>query len=319
MKTARSAAARVAALLLMTALAGCQSSASSPATVNATIVTPSPASASQTPASTPSLTPTVPSTTPPVATGFGQQPGQQSGGQPGQQGGGQPGQQPGQQAAGRQPLAGVTVVVDPGHNGANAAHAKQINALVDAGGTKKACNTTGTENSTMTEAEFNWQLAGRVQQQLQAAGARVVLTRDSNDGWGPCIDERGKTAQRVGAQYLVSLHADGARPSAHGFHVIHPGQVPGYTDGIVAPSRQLATRLRDALVRHGFSTSTYLGSQGLDERTDLGTLNWARVPTCMLEAGNMANSADAAKLASPAGQDAIATAIVEALIAQHAG
>jgi N-acetylmuramoyl-L-alanine amidase len=41
------------------------------------------------------------------------------------------------------PLAGKTIAVDPGHNGANWSHPEEINRLVDAGGFRKACDTTG--------------------------------------------------------------------------------------------------------------------------------------------------------------------------------
>jgi N-acetylmuramoyl-L-alanine amidase len=42
-------------------------------------------------------------------------------------------------------LAGQTVLLDPGHNGANATHPKRINRQVDIGqGMRKACDTTGT-------------------------------------------------------------------------------------------------------------------------------------------------------------------------------
>ena len=43
------------------------------------------------------------------------------------------------------PLAGRTVVLDPGHNGGNGAHPEIADALVYAGnGIYKPCNTTGT-------------------------------------------------------------------------------------------------------------------------------------------------------------------------------
>lgn len=213
-------------------------------------------------------------------------------------------------------LAGVVVVVDPGHNGGNAAHPSQISRQVDAGGFSKDCNTTGTAGRSQSEPEFTWALAQTLAAQLRERGATVVLTRDSNTGVGPCIDERGKLARSVGAAVLVSVHADGAGPSQHGFHVIYPGERAGYTDGVVQPSRQLASGVRDALVANGFSPSTYAGRSGLDERDDLGTLNWAGVPAVMLEAGNMRNSGDDATLASADGQARIADALADAVQAQ---
>jgi N-acetylmuramoyl-L-alanine amidase len=141
-----------------------------------------------------------------------------------------------------------------------------------------------------------------------------VLTRDSDTGVGPCIDQRGLAAANAGADLLVSIHADGADGTDHGFHVIHPALRPGYTDATVGPSNDLAAGVRDALVAARFAPADYVGSAGLDERDDLGTLNRAGVPAVMLEAGNLRNPDDASLLTSPDGQarlaDALATAVV---------
>ena len=45
------------------------------------------------------------------------------------------------------PLGGVTIVLDPGHNGMNWAHPEEINRQVDIGTGTKACNTTGTSTT----------------------------------------------------------------------------------------------------------------------------------------------------------------------------
>ncbi len=218
------------------------------------------------------------------------------------------------------PDAGPLVVVDPGHNGANGAHPEVINRPVDAGGFQKACNTTGSAtDGGVTESSVNWAIAQRLRDRLEAAGARVILTRDGDDGVGPCIDERGRTAAEHHADVLVSVHADGAPATAHGFHVIHPALRPGYTDATVGPSAQLAAKVRDALVAGHFTPAAYLGRDGLDERDDLGTLNRAGVPAVMVEAGNLRNDADAAMLTSPDGQSRLAAALADGVRAFTGG
>ena len=208
-------------------------------------------------------------------------------------------------------LAGKVVVLDPGHNGANAANPAAINRLVDAGGFSKPCNTTGTAtNGGYSEAAYNWDLANRVRRLLLAAGARVVLTRKDNTSIGPCVNRRAAIGNRAGADAVVSLHADGATPSARGFHVIHPSSIPRYTADIAADSRQLAVALRDAYRATGMPDSTYLGTRGLDVRGDLGGLNLSDVPVVFLEGGNMRNARDAALLMSPAFRQRAARAVV---------
>ena len=59
---------------------------------------------------------------------------------------------------------------------------------------------------------------------------------------------------------------------------------------------------KDALTAKGFSVANYIaGGDGLDERSDLGTLNLSDVPTVMVELGNMRDSGDASVMTSPQG------------------
>lgn len=206
---------------------------------------------------------------------------------------------------------GRIVVIDPGHNGNNWRHTAEINRLVDAGGFQKACNTTGTAGGGLTEAEFNLAVAEHLRASLSARGMTVIMTREDNQGWGPCIDERGLTAARAGADLLVSIHADGSAANDRGFHVISPSSVRGHTEATTVPSAVAATAVRDALVRAGFQPSTYIGRQGLIQRGDLGTLNRAGVPAIMLEAGNMKNPSDLALFTSDDGRRRLATAIAD--------
>lgn len=214
------------------------------------------------------------------------------------------------------PVPPPVVVLDPGHNGGNAAApAALARPVPDGRGGTKACNTTGTSTDDgYPEHAFNWDLAQRVRQRLEAAGVRVVLTRPDDDGVGPCVDERGAAGGRAGAAAVVSLHADGAAASASGFHVAH-ADPPVHGTGPQA--LRLATALRDALRSGGFTPAGYLGQDGLHGRPDLAGLNHSTVPAALVEAGNMRNAAEARLLASPQGRDryagAISTGVLEYL------
>ena len=217
-------------------------------------------------------------------------------------------------------LDGAVIAIDPGHNGGNAAHPDIINAPVDAGGFTKACNTVGAATDDgYSEARVNIEVSLTLRELLVAEGATVHLSREDDDGVGPCIDERGRFAGEVGADLLVSVHADGAAPEAHGFHVIRPGLVEGYTEGIVEESAVLANAVRDALRGGGLTPATYVGEAGLVERTDLGTLNNATVPAVLVELGNLRHAGDAALLTDPAGQAEVAGYLLEGLSGYLAG
>lgn len=208
----------------------------------------------------------------------------------------------------------VTVVLDPGHNGANSQWTEQIRQLVDVGNGTKACNTTGTETASgVAESEINWSISLLVRDQLEAKGWTVYLTRDSNDGWGPCIDQRAAVGNGVEADAVISIHADGGPPEGTGFHVIVPAALPGLTDDIAEDSAELGDDLREALVEAGFGPSDYVGDNGLITRSDIGGLNLSDVPTVFAELGNLRNEEDAGLLTTAAGQQQAADAIVSAL------
>lgn len=208
-------------------------------------------------------------------------------------------------------LAGATIAIDPGHNGRNWAHPQQINRLVDAGTLRKACDTTGTETASgYTEPAFTFDVAKRLRRILVASGATVVMTRTSNDGWGPCITERAAIGNRARADAAISLHADGGPASGRGFHVIYAPSIAGLTDDIAKPSRCFALAMRRAYhAGTGLPYATYLGGAGLSVRTDLGGLNLSDVPKVFVETANMRSAADTKLLESPAFRQRIAVAI----------
>jgi N-acetylmuramoyl-L-alanine amidase len=213
-------------------------------------------------------------------------------------------------------VRGKVVVLDPGHNGGNASHPAQINALVPAGrGQEKACNTTGTAtNAGYSEHAFNWDVANRVQAELQAKGVTVVMTRSSDTGVGPCVNERAAIGNNADAAAVVSIHADGSLSAgAHGFHVEYSNPPLNSEQG--PPSIQLATTLRDNVHAAGFALANYIGSNGLFGRADLGGLNLSDRPTVLIECGNMRDAADAAVLSSADGRQRIADAITAGILA----
>jgi N-acetylmuramoyl-L-alanine amidase len=214
------------------------------------------------------------------------------------------------------PLSGRTVVIDPGHQLGNSNFPRRISQRVPAGGFKKPCNTTGTStNGGFPEATFNWKVALLLRARLEARGARVILTRDSNSRseWGPCVDRRGRAGNRVGADLKISIHADGNHGGGPGFHVIAPPDRKPWTGDIFRPSLQVAKVVRVRLRSLGIPVAKYIaGADGLDIRADLGTLNLSDVPTVMVELGNMRSRADARRMTSRHGQSVYARALASA-------
>ena len=207
------------------------------------------------------------------------------------------------------------MVLDPGHNGANASHPKRVNRQVDIGqGMRKACDTTGTATASgYSESAYTLAVARETARILRRNGAEVVLTRENNGGVGPCITRRARIGNQEEADAAVSIHADGGPESGRGFHVIRPTRIEGLTDDIYADSRRLGRVLRDEYeARTGLPQSTYVG--GLVARGDLGGLRLSDVPKVFIETANMRNAADARKLESRRFRKRIARGIAEGVI-----
>jgi N-acetylmuramoyl-L-alanine amidase len=212
------------------------------------------------------------------------------------------------------PTSGKVVVLDPGHNGGNGAHPKEINRVVPAGrGQTKPCNTTGTAtNDGYPEHAFTFDVAQRVTKALAGKGIRVVSTRPDDTGVGPCVDRRAAIGNEAAADAVVSIHADGSTAAgANGFHVAYSSPPLNAAQG--EPSTRLARTVRDTLRTSGFSTSNYIGGNGLSARSDLGGLNLSTRPVVLVECGNMRNAAEAARMTSEEGRQQYASAIAAAI------
>jgi N-acetylmuramoyl-L-alanine amidase len=213
------------------------------------------------------------------------------------------------------PLAGKVVGVDPGHNGGNFTHTAEIARLIWNGREWEACNTTGTETDAgYTEAQFNFNVASYLRGDLIADGARVVMTRTSNDGVGPCVNERAAIINAAHADVGIAIHADGAVPSGRGFAVLVP-VADGPNDKIIAASATFADDLRTTMLAGTpMPISNYDGVDGVQPRDDLGGLNLVQVPMVLIEVGNMRNATDSALQVAPAFQQEVARAILAAIV-----
>jgi N-acetylmuramoyl-L-alanine amidase len=193
-------------------------------------------------------------------------------------------------------LAGKTIALDPGHDGGNGNDPGYINQPINGGGTTEPCDTAGTATADgYTEHAFNFDVAIRLEALLTAEGATVVMTRANDSGVGPCVDTR--TAITNTATVAISIHADSGPPSGSGFDVIEPAPVISSISNnaaIVPASAQLAIDVRNAFASDtGEGPSDYSGTDGIDQRSNLGGLNLSTTPKVLIECANVQHAADA--------------------------
>jgi N-acetylmuramoyl-L-alanine amidase len=214
------------------------------------------------------------------------------------------------------PLAGKIVVLDPGHNGDNYAAPGIIDQQVWNGREWENCNTTGTEtDGGYTEALFNWNVANDAAGDLEAEGATVVLTRNSNTGVGPCVTQRAAIANQAHAVVAVAIHADGGPAGGRGVAILEP-VADGINNAVVGSSANLAQTVLGAFrAATGEPDSSYDGVNGLQPRDDLAGLNLTTIPNVLIECANMRNSTDASLLVTKAWQQAAAQGIANGITA----
>jgi N-acetylmuramoyl-L-alanine amidase len=212
------------------------------------------------------------------------------------------------------PLTGKVVGIDPGHNGRNYTDPAFLNHLIWNGRAEEGCDTTGAEtDGGYTEPRFNFNVATYLAADLRAEGAKVVLTRTSNNGIGPCVNTRSAIINRAHANVAIDIHADGGPPGGRGFTILEP-VADGPNDRVIGASKAFG---RDLLVRYRAVTrmplSTYDGVDGISYRPDLAGLNLTTVPKVLIETGNMRNATDAALLVRPSFQKLAAKAFTQAI------
>ena len=191
------------------------------------------------------------------------------------------------------PLAGKVVGIDPGHNGLNYTAPQIIDQPIWNGREDEPCDTTGTAtDGGYTEAQYNFDVATYLQADLEAEGARVVMTRPNNSGVGPCATTRAAIINDTHANVAVDIHADGGPVDGRGFAVLEP-VADGPNNAVIASSASFAAIIRDDfLADTGMPVSTYDGVNGLQPRDNLAGLNLTTVPKVLIECGNMRNSSD---------------------------
>ena len=180
-------------------------------------------------------------------------------------------------------VAGKTIIVDAGHGG-NDRGARGVNGTY--------------------EKAVNFAVARKLAEELRAMDANVIMTRDT-DEFVP-LGERSFIANRAGADFFISIHADSAGAAARGSTVYYHANLPS--------ARTLAQCIADRLAQMGTIPSRGARSDyKLYPGDGLSVLRRSQMVAVLVECGYMSNSADVRQLVEPSVQDKIARLIAEGL------
>lgn len=181
----------------------------------------------------------------------------------------------------------AVIAIDAGHGGADTGYVS---------------------DTTIPEKDINLDLARAIGRKLQAAGYKVIYTRESDDV--PAYDsedtanlERLNAVKNAGAQYLISVHlTNNADPLTKGFAVFtQPGD----------DNARLANEVGSAI--SGINLSSFAGVDS-DHYANFSILADRSLPSILLELGYITNPDDYAKITDSEYQDRIGEAVASAFL-----
>lgn len=199
-----------------------------------------------------------------------------------------------------------TVILDPGHGGKDP----------------------GARNSLGTEAFYNLKLAGLAKRKLEARGFRVVMTRSSDRFLS--LQERVDFANSIKeSAVFISIHFNAGGSHARGIETftLSPPGVSHYGRGLRADdfraragNQQDSANIALATALHG-AALTRLGQNTFDrgiKRARFNVLSGVRHPAVLFEGGFMSHPREARLIQNERYQDALATAIADAIMRYRA-
>lgn len=214
----------------------------------------------------------------------------------------------------RGPLSGVKVCLDPGHQ-AQKANTSQVFHMP--GSTKKVKGgSSGMAQGCLTlrkESVVVLEIAYRTASRLQALGAEVIMTRTTEDT-SVSNFERAEIANQSNADYFIRIHLNMFKSkTTHAVFVYCPLNSPYAKEAANKETYQLlANALLDEFM---LSTGAAPGYTRFSDQFIAN--NWGKMPTFLLEAGNMSTPSDDLLASQPFYQEKMAEGIVNGVLQMH--